>query len=239
MSEGEEPRSEALLEPHGGGGGNGPTRTFVVVAHRADPTGLFSLQDLAGSGGRWDLLIRCVQNALLVSHGIRQDTLIHLALVKDPDRPRVVTIRGDSVRNLHPDERAGAALLAHALVRADSTQAGDEPGTRSPGGAYAPGAGNPGIEVRDIDLASLLAEAPGLILLAEDGQTLNLSERLADPAGPPWIIMGDHRDLTEAEIATVLDHPQATKVSLGPRSLQTPQCIVLVHDRLDRGVTSR
>ena len=54
-------------------------RWFAIIGHRAPSSGALNLNDLAGSGGRMDVLARAVNSALFVSHGIREDlSLIHI-----------------------------------------------------------------------------------------------------------------------------------------------------------------
>ena len=55
-------------------------RWFAIIGHRAPSSGSLNLNDLAGSGGRMDVLARAVNSALFISHGIREDShvLLHL-----------------------------------------------------------------------------------------------------------------------------------------------------------------
>ena len=46
-------------------------RWFAIIGHRAPSEGTLNLNDLPGSGGRMDVLVRAVNAALFVSHGIR------------------------------------------------------------------------------------------------------------------------------------------------------------------------
>ena len=46
-------------------------KTFIIKGNKAKTTPDFLLKDLPGSGGRMDILCRCLTSALLVSHGIR------------------------------------------------------------------------------------------------------------------------------------------------------------------------
>ncbi|HMK16347.1 MAG TPA: tRNA (pseudouridine(54)-N(1))-methyltransferase TrmY, partial [Methanomicrobiales archaeon] len=91
-------------------------RTFAVVGHLAPTGNGFSLDDLPGSAGRMDVLCRCVNAALALSHGIRRDAEARLLLLGPPSPPKEVLIRGDTVRSLSPDERSTAALIRKALA---------------------------------------------------------------------------------------------------------------------------
>ena len=56
---------------------------FAVVGHRARTDGGFSLNDLPGSGGRMDVLCRCVNAALFLSHDLRRDVEIGRASCRE------------------------------------------------------------------------------------------------------------------------------------------------------------
>src|SRR6185503_9636957 len=84
-------------------------------------SGDFSLDDLASSSGRLDVLLRCVRAALLVSHGLRRDVLVYLVL-RGGGKSRVLRIDGRSAKFLRPDERSLAVLLQKTLSGAVSHQ---------------------------------------------------------------------------------------------------------------------
>src|SRR5438105_4487569 len=91
-------------------------RRFVILGQRTRGSPAFSLTDLAGSSGRLDVLLRCVRAALLVSHGVRRDTIVYLALLGDPDAPRSLRIDGATARFVRPDERSLAVLVQKTLA---------------------------------------------------------------------------------------------------------------------------
>jgi len=94
------------------------TRRFVIVGQKATASPEFSLLDLPGTSGRLDVLLRCLRSALLVSHGLRRDTIVYLVLQGGPEAPRVLRIDGSAIRFVRPDERALALLVQKALGRA-------------------------------------------------------------------------------------------------------------------------
>ncbi len=187
-------------------------RRFIVVGHQAVTTPDFGLDDLAGATGRLDVLLRCVNSAFMLSHGLREDTELHLALLGPPGPPTVLHFVGAELRHLNPDERSTAALVRKALAR------GKE------------GRSTPGIHVRYQDFHGLLQEfSETLVLLREDGQDLRRAELGLDPT----FLLSDHRDFSREEAAAI----QAVGppvVAVGPRALHADHCIVLVHNELDR-----
>src|SRR5688572_11304785 len=91
-------------------------RRFVVVGQRASASPDFHLADIPSTSGRLDVLIRCLRAALLVSHGVRRDTVVYLALLGAKDRPRVIRFDGPAARYMRPDERSLATVVKKALA---------------------------------------------------------------------------------------------------------------------------
>ncbi len=194
-------------------------RTFVVVGHRAATGPDFTVKDLPGSGGRLDVLLRCVNSAFFLSHDLRRDTVLYLVLLGGPDAPKTLRFTGSTLQHLNPDERSTALLVQKAL---EMKLAG--PLWRE---------AHPGIEVSQRGLADL-EDALGdkdLVLLDEDGE--DVAEARLDPEDDLCLVLSDHEDLTEDERALV-DGWGAREVSLGPRALHADHCITLVHGWLDR-----
>src|SRR5271166_6138726 len=95
-------------------------RYFVVIGQNATASDDFLLDDLPGTSGRLDVLLRCVRAATLFSHGLRRDVVVYLVLGGGPRAPRV--LRFDSkARFLRPDERSLGILAKKMLAtRADA-----------------------------------------------------------------------------------------------------------------------
>src|SRR4051812_13724602 len=94
----------------------GPTWRFVVVGHRAASTPDFLLNDIPGTSGRLDVLLRCLRARLLVSHGLRRDTEVYLVLLGGAAAPRTLRFTGRAARYLRPDERSLATTVRKALA---------------------------------------------------------------------------------------------------------------------------
>ncbi len=188
-------------------------REFVLIHNHAptDPDAV-RLKDLPGSG-RFDLACRFVTQTLLYSHGVRTDTVAHLVLNGPPNPPVTITVNGSRVRRLYPDERTTAVHLRRALAADPNT----EP--------------HPGIFVRRIGLEELLEEKKGakIYYLAEDGT--DITE--IDPEPDSVFILGDHEGPTEEQDELLRRKAHAT-VSLGPVPYHADQCVVIVHNHLDR-----
>jgi tRNA (pseudouridine54-N1)-methyltransferase len=185
-------------------------RTFAVVGHLAPTGDGFTLDDLPGSAGRMDILCRCVNAALSISHGIRRDAEIHLVLLGPPSPPKDLLLQGSAVRSLSPDERSTAALLRKALA----LPAGE---------AFRES--TPGILVRRGGLSGLVGKG-GYAVLSEDGQDMRTISDL-----PGGFLLSDHLDFTAEEEEALSGLP---RISVGPRVLHADQAITVLQNELDR-----
>lgn len=192
-------------------------RRFVVIGHKAASAPGFSVKDLAGTGGRLDILVRCVGAAFLVSHGLREDVELVTLHLGPPAAPKAVRMRSGSLKHVNPDERTTALLFEKAL------------GTPTTGPVWQPS--TPGVSVAVMPLDELLGELGDrpLVLLSEDGADVATADIPADAT----FVLGDHLGFTPEEEA-LLAPRAAARVSLGPVSLQADQCIVVLHNHLDR-----
>jgi len=190
-------------------------RTVVALAHEVptDPDAV-SLSDLPAAG-RLDLLARVVGSALLLSHGVREDTAVPVVAGAENE----VRIDGAAVRGLHPDERSTAAQLRAAL-----DTAGELVGRR-------PVEHGPGIEVRRADLGAALDDAGGTVVwLQEDGDPAAATA----PPDEPTLVVSDHREFTDAE-ADLLAERADRRVSLGPRAVHADDAVAVAHGWVDTG----
>lgn len=191
-------------------------RRFLVLGHTAASAPGFSHKDLSGTGGRIDILARCLPAAFLVSHGLRPDVELYTLHMGPPSAPKAVRLRSAELKHLNPDERTSALLLEKAL------------GAQTTGPVWAPA--TPGVWAAKLALAELLDEigAP-IVLLDEKGGDV------ASANVPPGalFVLGDHLGFTPDE-ERLLGERAVARVSLGPVSLQADQCLVVLHNQLDR-----
>lgn len=195
-------------------------RRFLVIGHTAASAPGWSPKDPAGTGGRIDIMARCIPAAMLVSHGLRADVELNLLHLGPPNAPKVVRVRSATLQRLYPDERSALSLLEKALG-ADTTGPVWQPST-------------PGIDVAVVTLAELLDElrAMPLFVLREDGADI-AGVRVPSDA---LFVLGDHLGFTPEE-AALLNARGAIPVSLGPVSMQADPCITVLHNHLDRATS--
>ena len=190
-------------------------RQFIVIGHDAPTTPEFSLEDLAGGAGRLDVLCRCVNAALFLSHDVREAVRVHLVLGDE----YTVRFDGATVRRLNPDERSTAALVRTALENREEA-IGHQPVETTPGvSLYRMGF--------EATLGSLASDTT-VVQLHEDGDPVVD----VDPPSDPLFVLSDHRDFTEAE-ATLLDDAADERVRVGPERLHADHTITVAHNYLD------
>ncbi len=188
-------------------------RSFVIIGHKAT-TEPFSLNDLPGAAGRMDILCRCVNASLFLSHDLRRDVCVYLVL-KGGIQPKLVRFDGSSLRYLSPDERSAASLIKKALEKN-----AQDFWTES----------TPGVGIRKGDIRDLLKELnKKIIYLREDGTDIRGKKLEAEPL----FLLGDHEGLTDEEEKMIRGYEHEV-VNVGPLSLHADHCIVLLHNEMDR-----
>jgi tRNA (pseudouridine54-N1)-methyltransferase len=193
-------------------------RQFLVLAHDAPTEPDFSLSDLPGAG-RLDVLCRCVTSALLLSHGVREDSRVWLVFGDSCS----VRFEGSEIRRLNPDERSTAALIRGALE-----EYGEAIG-------HMDAESSPGVFVSRRGLEAVLEEMESrgsgettVVALHEAGTPIADLDVPTDPI----FVLSDHRDLTERE-ADLLAKRADERVRLSPRKLHANHAITIAHNYLD------
>lgn len=194
-------------------------RRFLLLAHRVPVRGDFTLNDLAGGGGRMDEIARAVSTAFTLSNDLRRDTEVTILFAAAPPAdPRRIDLSGARLRYLNPDERSTAALLKNALARAAVYPHEFE--------------SSPGLRVGPALLPDALAEflqRPGAVWLTENGAPIG---GWSGPPGEIAAVVSDPYDPTPEETER-LAASGVPRLSVGPRSLRTSQVIDAVHRELD------
>jgi len=191
-------------------------RRYIVMGHRAITSAEFKLDDLCGSTGRLDILLRCVNSAFFLSHGIRRDVEIVLMLLGEPNPPKTIRINGSEVKYLNPDERSTAALIRNALLQKGEGERKCSPGIYVSERSYS-------------EVLSNMSKESKMCYLREDGEDI----RVATLAPDPTFVLGDDQDLTKEEEDILMTY-EPKRLSLGPVSYHADHCITLVNNELDR-----
>lgn len=192
-------------------------RRFVVIGQTAVASGEFLRDDLPGTSGRLDVLLRCLRAALLVSHGLRSDTVVYLVLLGGDAAPRTVRVDGATARFLRPDERSLATLISKSLASPDAC---------APGFVMV----RPGIAVARGGVAAVLDDVgDGARYVLEEGAS-DLRDAPIDLENPVFFV-GDHLGFDPGTRQAVCN---ATAIGVGPVSLHADDAIVVVANELDR-----
>jgi tRNA (pseudouridine54-N1)-methyltransferase len=190
-------------------------RTFIIVAHKAVTTPKFSLNDLPGAAGRMDIVARCINASLFLSHDLRRDVDTYAVLLGEPSPPVTVRFNGEKVRYLSPDERSAAALIKKALEKGAPSTGEDE--------------STPGVYISKRSFGEVVGGLDNIIYLHEQGEDIGNIELTGSEA----YVLSDHQNLTPEEEA-ILDKKGAKRVSLGKKLYHADHCIVLVNHEIDR-----
>lgn len=191
-------------------------RRFIVLGHRAITSADFKLDDLCGSTGRLDILLRCINSAFFLSHGIRKDVEVSLMLLGEPNPPKTLRVDGSEVRYLNPDERSTAALIRNALLQKGEGERRCSPGIYISERSYS-------------EVLSNVSKESKMYYLKEDGEDIRNVQFGRDCT----FVLGDDQDLNPEEEALLMGY-EPKKVSLGPISYHADHCITLVNNELDR-----
>ena len=191
--------------------------SFIVVGQNVGTDGKFSLNDLTGSTGRLDVLLRCINSTFMLSNDIRRNLDLYLVLLGGPEPPKAILFRGSELKYLNPDERSTAALVKNALMR-------------KTGENWA--LSTPGIYVARKDLSGVMRDLAGkrLVYLKEEGAPISEVRLNTDDI----FVLGGKEDLNPENEKTIEAWPDKLKISLGPRSLHADHCITIALNLLDR-----
>lgn len=202
-------------------------KDFIIIGNKAVNGGKISLNDLPGSAGRMDVLCRCVTSALFISFGMRRDINVWLILKGEPGPEKIVRFNGETMRSLNPDERSSGSLIQKALMIEAAEMEKQS---------------TPGVFVRYGNLAQLLSafleEKRPLFYLKEDGADLmELMKTESAALSNGVYILGDNQGVFEEDEKTI-ENANASKISVGPISLLSSQCITLILNALDKAAAN-
>jgi tRNA (pseudouridine54-N1)-methyltransferase len=194
-------------------------RRFVFIGQRALASPDFSLDDLAGTSGRLDVLLRALRAALMVSHGLRKDSIAYLVLLGGPHAPRTLRFDGEAVQFLRPEERSLATLVRKVLA-AFPEEAASFTVVR------------PGISVVSAGLAAVLADLDGATPYVLEEGAADIRGAIIDRPSVAFFL-GDHKGFDPAARAE-LEAIGATALGLGPVSVHVEDAVAIVTNELDR-----
>lgn len=198
-------------------------RRYAIIGHRAPSMGKLNLNDLPGSG-RMDVLVRAINSALFVSHGIRKDSHITLHLQGGDGPNRRIWFDGGILAGVRPDERSIAGQLK-AIMKLPIPPQFHE---------VTQGIYHSGGDIFDT-LKEWEREDVKINILDANGT--NISELLPREIALKYkaekigIILSDDLPFNEDEVEQFTDYP---KISLGKKWLQGHSCIAITQYLFDK-----
>ena len=182
-------------------------RTFVIYSRKGRTDSRFNIEDLPSSGGRMDLVARCVNSALWLSNKIREDSEIFIVLNGPPNPPVTLWFKGDTLRKVSPDERSIGIWIKKVL----SSDFGKEwKEFRN------------GILIARKSFQEIIKEHEkrNIYVLHEKGKKLKIKK-------DPVFVLGDHIGLPKNEEKFVLRYGE--KLSLGKKPYLASSCISILN----------
>ncbi|MFL2951819.1 MAG: hypothetical protein ACJZ67_03615 [Candidatus Thalassarchaeaceae archaeon] len=192
-------------------------RWFAIIGHRTPSSGSLNLNDLAGSGGRMDVLARAVNSALFISHGIREDSHVLLHLMGGDGPSRRIWFNGSSLGGVRPDERSISGQIK-AIMKESIPPRGQFR-------EYSSGILHSGGDIEQtIEEWGSKGVCP--IILDADGGDFSVVPTSVDLG----FIISDDKPLSEQDTRSLM---APVSLSLGDRWLQGHSCIAILHYLLD------
>jgi tRNA (pseudouridine54-N1)-methyltransferase len=195
-------------------------RTFIIRARKGTvhANKVFSQ---VGGGEHFEIVAHTLANAFYVSNGMRPDVEVYIVLDSTPDYPRTLKFSsnsGLSFPGFH--EHAILEVVSSALARGNKV---------TKGGVQVI---EPGIEIYGFGFDTLmkgLQEHHPVYLLDKKGEDIRAMHFKEHGV----FVLSDHLAMPKNSIKG-LERRGLTKISLGRKMLFASQCVILVHNELDR-----
>ena len=195
-------------------------RNFIVRARRG-PTGPGFTPDALAEANHLEAVAQAILSTLFHANTHRPDTAVHVVLEGAPDPPRTLRFGGDDLGSLLGLDERSIAEAIHEALRVGSGIGNEEQRTTKHGVA---------VTRRSFD--ALLKEASkldGFYYLHRRGKDI----REVAPTTPAVFVLSDHLAMPKKS-ELYMKRLGATPLSVGPKLLFAAQCIVLIHNELDR-----
>lgn len=195
-------------------------RHFVIRA-RKGKVDADQISSQVGSRAHFEIIAHTLANAFYYSNGMRSDVEVYVVLDSSSDFSRTLKFSsndGLSFPGFH--EQAILEVISSALAQ----------GKKMTKDTIMPVA--PGIEIGGFGFEVLMKkfqEQYPIYLLDKKGEDI----RSANCDSQGVFVLSDHLSFSKNTIKTLI-RQGATKISLGRKMLFASQCIVLIHNELDR-----
>ena len=195
-------------------------RTFVIRARKGTVSAdkIFSQ---VGSREHVEIIAHTLANAFYFSNGMRSDVEVYVVLDSSPDFPRTLKFSSNNGLSFPGfDEHAILQVVSSALARGSKVTKGNILAIE------------PGIEICGFGFEILmkgLQERHPVYLLDKKGADIRSINFEQDGV----FVLTDHLPMPKNSVKG-LERRGIIKISLGPKMLFASQCVVLIHNELDR-----
>lgn len=195
-------------------------RSFLLRA-RAAPTNSVSLLAGVGNEAHTEIIAHTLMNALFIAQSHREDVVVYLVLESTQDYSRTITFEALKLTDIGGFHES--ALLAKVAKALDMSVGMTKEQTKLV---------EPGITVQTTSFERLvknLAETHQLYMMDRKGESIRdlvVSEN-------PCFILTDHIPMPKKTFNS-LKRLGTEKINVGPVMLFASQCVVLIHNELDR-----
>lgn len=195
-------------------------RSFLLRA-RAAPTNSASLLAGVGNEAHTEIIAHTLMNALFIAQSHREDVVVYLVLESTQDYSRTITFEASKLSGLGGFHES--ALLAKVAKALDMSAGMAKEQTKLV---------EPGITVQTISFERLvknLAETHQLYMMDKKGESIRDIVAFDNPC----FILTDHIPMPKKTFNS-LKRLGTKKINVGPVMLFASQCVVLIHNELDR-----
>lgn len=195
-------------------------RTFVIRARKGTVSAdkVFSQ---VGSGAHFEIIAHTLMNAFYFSNGMRRDVEVYVVLDSAADFPRTIKFASNEELSFPGfNEHAILQVVASTLEKGNRIQKGEMQKIA------------PGIQIFGYGFETLmqkLQDENTVYLLDKKGEDVRSVQ--FDTQGV--FVLSDHLAMPKNNIKA-LERRGVKKISLGRKILFASQCVVLVHNELDR-----
>ncbi len=191
-------------------------RTFVIRSRSANWE---KLKESIGAKGHFEIVAHCIMNAFFISNGFRDAVEVYIVLDSASDFPRTLQLSHEiSLDGFH--ETAIIDFIVQALRSGADIQKNEscvlQAGVKLHGFGF------------EKCIAQLMETRPVYLLDKKGGDI-----RATDLPENPVFILSDHLALPKNNVKSLMRKGMQT-ISLGKKMLFASQCVVLIHDELDR-----
>ena len=192
-------------------------REFLLRALKARTSADFSLDNLEDAG-KMHIVSRCISNALWVSNGLREDTIMHVNLEGPRLPPKLISFYGSKLKGFAFDEKGIAGFIKHALEKGQNLNLNESLEV------------SPGVIIAKKSFEQFIKENSDkqLIYLHKKGKNLREFKFKDDIL----FLFGDYIGMPR-KTEFYLERFKAKKVSLGRVDYHASQCITIVQNELD------